>query len=148
MPRSQSELPKVAIKIDPKISVGLGTVVGILGAIVQYLGALALILVPGDLTPEAITTMATATLTLYKTLDGRFKQADSAIKAVAHTGISTPATATTETTSPEPNVLYLDSESVARALVRTVNTNALMGELANRPVRRPDEPAIDETGGK
>jgi preprotein translocase subunit Sec61beta len=55
MPRSQSELPKVAIKIDPKISVGLGTVVGILGAIVQYLGALALILVPGDLTPEAIT---------------------------------------------------------------------------------------------
>jgi hypothetical protein len=142
MPRIQPGTPKVAIKIDPKISVGLGTVVGILGALVQYLGALALILVPGDLTPEAITAMVTATLTLYKTLDGRFKQADSAIKAVAHTAVSAPVTATAETTAPEPNVLYLDGDAVARALVKTINTNALMGALA------APEPATETTAGE
>jgi hypothetical protein len=141
-----SALPtKVAIKVDPKISIGLGTISGILFAVAQYLGAIGLMLA-GDLTAESITAMATATLTLVTTIAGRFKQADSAIKAIS----SPPTTANPTVGSitdfapsgppaPESNVLYLDGNQIAAAIVKSLNTRALVAQMTQ------PEPAKTET---
>lgn len=134
MPRIQGA--KVAVKIDPKISIGFGTVSGILFAVAQYLGAIGMMLA-GDLTAESVTAMTTATFTLITTLAGRFKQADSAIKAI--TNNATPDSTPDGNTTPEANVLYLDGDAIAAALVKSLNTSALLAAMA-----RP-EPATVET---
>lgn len=134
---------EVKIKVNPKIGIGLGTIAGIGLSVFQYLGALALILA-GDMTEESIGAMLTATLTLYKTLDGRFKQADSAIKAI---GRETPAEAAVVTTvagEPETNVLYLDGHQIANAVVKSLNTDAL---ISNMRIQTPAPVAAAETSG-
>jgi hypothetical protein len=62
-----------------KVSKGLGTYVGLVTASAQYLGAIALFLEADD-QALALGPLATATLTLYKVLDGRFNQATALIE--------------------------------------------------------------------
>lgn len=62
-----------------KITKGLGTWAGLVGALGQYLAAVALFLAADD-QALALGPLATATLTLYKVLDGRFGQAVAAIE--------------------------------------------------------------------
>lgn len=120
---------EVKIKVNPKIGVGLGTIAGVGLAVFQYLGAIALVLA-GDLTPESIAAMATATLTLYKTLDGRFKQADSAIKALGSERPAGPVVSPLDRSlTPETNVLYLDGDAIAKAVVKSINTSALVAQM-------------------
>jgi hypothetical protein len=126
----------VAIKVNPKVGIGFGTVSGMLLAIGQYLGAIGLMLA-GDLTAESIGAMGTATLTLVTVLIGRYKQASEAIKSVsaerAAIAASPPPpwqTGTLETHDPESNVLYLDGKLIAEAVVKAINTKALVAAMA------------------
>lgn len=131
---------EVKIKVNPKIGIGLGTIAGIGLSVSQYLGAIALILA-GDMTEESIGAMLTATLTLYKTLDGRFKQASDAIYAIGGNNErpANPIVADATKQDPETNVLYLDGAQLSKEVVRALNTNALVSAL-----QRP-EPAVTPT---
>lgn len=132
----------VIVKVDPKISIGFGTVAGLLAAVAQYIGAVGLMLA-GDLTAESISAMTTATLTLITVLAGRFKQADSTIKAIGAERATSPAlfapidagradvgaVAQVGTTEPETNVLYLDGKEIANAVVKQLNTQAMLNAM-------------------
>src|SRR5262245_35992754 len=119
---------EVKIRVNPKIGIGLGSIAGGLASVAQYLGALALML-QGDLTAEALGTMATATFTLITVLLGRYKQASDAINAISHERQAHPVATTLEST-PESNVLYLDGKEIAAAVVKAINTQALVNAMS------------------
>jgi hypothetical protein len=90
--------------IPPKVRVGLGTILGIIGAVGQYAAAVALFLssVPDE---AGITALVTATLTLIRTIDGRMGQAREATRAVATV---TAAQTTGTGTTPSPATAIVD----------------------------------------
>ena len=71
---------KVIIHVDPKVTKGFGTWLGVASSIVGYGGSVLTFLTATD-QEAALAPFAAATLVLYKVLAGRFQQADSAIKA-------------------------------------------------------------------
>jgi hypothetical protein len=73
----------VALKVDPKVSVGLTTIVGIGAAVGQFLGSILLMLQDGKVDPEDLTPLVTGAATLYGVIQGRMKQAAEAIKSTA-----------------------------------------------------------------
>lgn len=147
--KDQISSPDFKIRVSPKISIGFGTIAGSLASVAQYAGALALML-QGNLTAESLGTMSTATATLLFTLYGRFSQARDAINAIGPAsasaiaygtvdrGNSTPLTEFKGVAEPEANVLYLDGKAIAEAVVKAINTQALVAAM--RAGVTPDVP--------
>lgn len=136
MPRIQSGL---TVKVNPKVGMGLTTIAGLSLALAQYLGALATIL-SGNMTEESIGLIATATATFVTVAIGRYGQARDVIKGAVVPPSETTAVATVD--GPEPNVLYLDGNALAKEVVRSLNTQALLAAM-----RDQTEPA-PATGGE
>lgn len=70
----------VVVRLAPKVEIGFGTAAGIVGALGQYAGAVALFLTDTS-DAGAIVALGTATATLSTTIAGRMAQAVAAIKA-------------------------------------------------------------------
>jgi hypothetical protein len=136
--------PIVNLKVNPKVGIGFTTIAGILLAIAQYLGGIGAML-SSDLTAESISLFATATVTLYGVIKGRMDQATAAVHSnnTSYDLSGNPLTGvagrdeTHET--PETNVLYLDGDAIAKAVVKSINTSALVAQM-----RTPVEPNREE----
>lgn len=100
-------------RVAPRVEVGLSTIVGIVAAVGQYAGAVAVAL--DGSTTDAIPLITTATVTLVTVIGGRVAQAISAIKAAGLVEAAAPA---------PPNMqaidLAIDTRRHARELERRV----------------------------
>jgi hypothetical protein len=67
------------VKVNPKVAIGLTSAIGFLAAAAQYLGVLVGLIDDGHLDATELGVLATATATLYGTIQGRMKQASAAI---------------------------------------------------------------------
>lgn len=74
--------------VVPKVSVGIGTIAGLVAAVLQY-GAAVAVFVASDHTNAAIGALVTATVTLTTTLAGRYGQAVAAALRAAPAIINT-----------------------------------------------------------
>jgi hypothetical protein len=82
MPTPDSPIiPEIAVKVDPRVSVGFTTILGIGAAIGQFLGSIVLMLQDGKVDPEDLSLAVTGAITTYAVIQGRMKQAQEAIKA-------------------------------------------------------------------
>lgn len=72
---------EVTIKVNPKVGIGLSSIVGFGAAAAQYLAVVIGLLEDGEMDSEELGVLASATATLIATLYGRMKQAAAAITA-------------------------------------------------------------------
>lgn len=119
------------VKVSPKVSYGLISIGGIILAAGQYAVALGNALSAGQINEGSIGLIATATVTFLGVAAGRYKQASDVIKGA----LPTHQVVSTDTASPlrESNVLYLDGHEVANALVKALNTEALLRQMTSKP---------------
>jgi hypothetical protein len=126
----------VSVKVSPKISYGFISVAGLVAALAQYLTALGTATANGEINGDTIGLIATATLTFLGVAAGRYKQASDAIKNMfgrSSWGAAGPQSALTPQEraelAPEANVLYLDGDAIAAAVVKSLNTKAVLASM-------------------
>lgn len=115
---NQDVVPTRTLKVNPKVTIGFSTVAGMALSISQYAGAVAAIL-SKDLTEESIGLLVTGTLTLATTLQGRFKQAEAAIKAQGSERAAALANAPLVSPPPTAVTIHLDGEQIAEAVSKS-----------------------------
>lgn len=121
----------VRIKVNPKVSYGFTSFAGFALAFAQYIAALAAVIATGDIDSEEIGLLATATFTFLGVAAGRYKQASDAIKGVTNkTVVNVDGSDLNATELGIP--LYLDPALVAREVVKSLNTKALVAELQSQ----------------
>lgn len=130
---------EVKVKVNPKVSYGLISIGGIVLALAQYITALGNALSAGEINSGSLGLITTATATFLAVAAGRYKQASDVIKGISAEKAANPAVVVNgEDGGPEANVLYLDGQQIANALVKALNTNALISQMAPKvPVPAP-----------
>jgi len=78
---TEPTIPTFVVKVDPKVGVGLTTIIGIGAAVGQFLGAVVLMIQDGKVDPEDLTPFVTGAVTLYGVIKGRMDQAAAAIRS-------------------------------------------------------------------
>lgn len=134
---------ELKVKVNPKVSYGLISIGGIVLALAQYITALGNALSAGEINSGSLGLIATATATFLAVAAGRYKQASDVIKGI---GAERANPLLTEGDEPEANVLYLDGQQIAAALVKALNTNALIqGMRVPEPAKTaPEQPGKNE----
>jgi hypothetical protein len=132
---------KLVTELAPKVSVGLGTLLGIIAAVGQYAGAVAVALESSSSTADAIPLVVTATVTLITVIGGRMAQAAAALKAAAT--VATPAPVT-----PAPAYGDYADKDQSDTAGDTADFDELDVDegLADRLLARQTEPAGDDVG--
>jgi hypothetical protein len=82
--------PTLNIKVNPKVGVGISSLIGFAMAGVQYLGVAYGLVEDGALSFEELGVLATATATLYGTIRMRGQQATAAIVAAGQPTVPVP----------------------------------------------------------
>lgn len=133
---------EVSVKVNPKVSYGFISIAGIVLALGQYLTALGTATAGGEITNDTIGLIASATVTFLGVAAGRYKQSSDVIKGIGGERAANSAVEVGELR--ESNVLYLDGQQVANALVKALNTNALLANM-QKPIPAPvEEPGKNE----